>query len=154
MRFTGERHLRAPRAHLWDALHTGEVLRSVIPGCERLTPVGAGEYAATLAVRVGPVGDTYRGRFVISDLRPGSALRVAVEGRGRCGRLELDLDVRLDEGLHQGATTLRYDARASVAGFVARLGTPTLTVAGSHLTGCFFRDLERAVARGPLTVLA
>jgi uncharacterized protein len=147
MRFTGERHVDTPVEQVWAALHDSEVLRATIPGCEELVPLDAGRYAATLAARVGPVADTYRGAFSIEDLHPGSELRVRVEGRGRCGRLELDLRVRLAAGRRPGATALRYDAHTKVSGLVARLGTATLTVVGGHLTGCFFRDLDRSLGR-------
>jgi len=130
---------------VWTALHDSEVLRVAIPGCERLSPVGEGRYAATLAARVGRLADTYRGTFAIDDTCPGSELVVSIDGRGRCGTLELDLRVRLDEGHHPGTTALAYDARARVGGLVSRLGRAPLTVAGGHITGCFFRDLERAV---------
>ena len=148
MRFTGERQLQTSVEDVWAALHDTDVLRVAIPGCEGLDPLGSGRYAATLAARVGPVADTYRGAFTIEDLRRGSDLRVRVEGRGRCGRLTLDLRVRLAEGRRAGTTTLRYDAHAGVSGFVARLGKATLTVAGGHLTGCFFRDLDRSLRSG------
>jgi carbon monoxide dehydrogenase subunit G len=129
---------------VWAALHDSDVLRASIPGCRELVPVDAGTYAATLHARVGPVADTYRGAFSIEDLRPGSELRVCVEGQGRCGRLELELRVTLAER-RSGATELRYDAHATVSGLVTRLGKATLTVAGGHLTGCFFRDLDRSL---------
>ena len=119
MRFNGERHLRRPVAHVWDALHDSRVLGQTIPGCRSLVPIDAGRYAATLAARVGPVSDTYRGAFSIEDLSPGSELRVRVEGRGRCGRLVVDLHVALTARCPE-TTTLRYDAHATVAGFVAR----------------------------------
>ncbi len=144
MRFSGERALHTPLAQVWAALHDPDVLRTTIPGCVDLVPLGSGRYAATLAARVGPLADTYCGAFSIEDLRPGSALRVRVEGRGRCGRLDVDLRVRLAEG-RTAPTTLRYDADASVRGLVARLGQATLSVAGGHLTGCYFRDLDRAL---------
>ena len=145
MRFTDVRHVSAPAEHVWTALHDREVLRMAIPGCERLSPVSAGRYAATLAARVGRIGDTYRGTFAIDDTDPGHELVVSVSGRGRCGTLELDLRVRLDEGRSRGTTALAYDAQARVGGLVARLGNAPLTVAGGHITGCFFRDLERAL---------
>ncbi len=44
-------------------------------------------------------------------------------------------------------TSLRYDAHATVGGFVARLGNATLTVVGGHLTGAFFRDLDGSLRR-------
>jgi carbon monoxide dehydrogenase subunit G len=145
MRFTDVRQLAAPTEAVWTALHDHDVLRAAIPGCERLSPVGAGRYSATLAARVGRLADTYRGTFAIDDTRPGSELVVAIAGRGRFGTLELDLRVRLDEGHAPGTTSLLYDARARVGGLVARLGSAPLTVAGGQIAGCFFRDLERSV---------
>jgi len=147
MRFSGERQLRTPIDQVWAALHDSEVLRAVIPGCEELVPLDAGTYAATLAARVGPVADTYRGRFSVEDLRAGSDLRVSVQGRGRAGRLEVDLRVQLSPGRQTDVTVLRYDAHATVGGFVARLGNATLTVVGGHLTGAFFRDLDGSLRR-------
>ncbi len=145
MRFSGERQVHRPVSEVWTALHHGEVLRRSIPGCAELVPLGAGRYAATLAARVGPVADTYRGSFSIEDLRSGSDLRVLVDGRGRCGRLQLDLRVTLTAGRLPRTTTLGYLADATVGGLVARLGAATLSVAGTHLTGCFFRDLDRSL---------
>ncbi len=146
MRFEGVRQVPAPVGVVWAGLHDRAVLRRAIPGCERLAPVGLHEYAATLAVRVGPVADTYRGAFAIEDLCPDAELIVRVEGRGRCGQLRVDLRVELESGERPGTTVLRYDAHAGVRGFVARLGNATLTIAGGHLAGCFFRDLDRSLA--------
>ena len=146
MRFVDVRQVPAPVDHVWAALHDTSVLRRVIPGCERLSPLGPGSYAATLSARVGRLADTYRGDFSIVDLRPGTALVVRVNARGRCGRLDLDLRVQLDRGRTAASTALAYDATARVGGLVARLGTAPLSVAGGHLTGCFFRDLDRMVA--------
>jgi hypothetical protein len=148
MEFTGERQVEAPVGQVWAALHDRRVLCATIPGCQELVPLETGGYAATLAARVGPVTDTYRGTFSIDDLRPGSELRVRVEGRGRCGRLAVDLRVTLTTGPGPQATALRYDADARVSGFVSRLGNATLAVAGSHFTGCFFRELDRSLRRG------
>lgn len=144
MRFTGERSVAASAGEVWRALHDHEVLRRAMPGCRHLEPVGTGSYAATIGVQVGPLSDTYRGRIDVHGHPSTSALRVLVEGRGRAGRLELDLHVALSEGQSR-TTCLRYDALARVGGLVARLGAPTLTVVGAHLTGCFFRDLDRAL---------
>jgi carbon monoxide dehydrogenase subunit G len=152
MRFMGERTVSASADEVWTALHDHEVLQRAIPGCRDLAPIGTGSYAATLGVHVGPLADTYRGRFSVAGHLPTSTIRVVVDGRGRAGRLQLDLRVALSEGT--GTTTrLCYDASARVSGLVSRLGTPTLTVAGGHLTGCFFRDLDRALcARTRITV--
>lgn len=148
MRFSGERQVMAPVGEVWATLHNRSVLGSIIHGCEEMLPLDDGRYAATLLARVGPMTDTYRGIFAIEDLRPGTDLRVRVGARGRCGRLDVDLRVVLGHGREPGTTELGYVADATVGGFVARLGTPTLSVAGSHFTGCFFRDLDRSLRRG------
>ena len=151
MRFVDVRQVPAPVDQVWAALHDTTVLRRVIPGCERLSAQGPGSYAATLSARVGRLADTYRGDFEIVDLRPGTTLVVTVSARGRCGRLELDLQVRLTTG-PDGLAAPRSPTtpQARVGGLVARLGTAPLSVAGGHLTGCFFRDLERTVTRRPV----
>lgn len=148
MRFDGEREVGAPVAQVWRALHDGEVLRSVIPGCADMRPLGAGAFASTLQARVGPIADSYRGTFTIDDLRPGFELQVRVAARGRCGRLDVTLRVGLDRGPCSRTTALRYAADASVGGLASRLGSGALTVVGHHFTCGFFDGLERAVRRG------
>jgi len=147
MRFTGNRPVPAPASSVWEALHDTDVLRAIVPGCREMAPLGAGTFAATMSARVGPIADTYRGTFDLCDLSHGSELVVGVAASGRCGRIAVDLRVALSEGTTSGTTMLRYVADASVTGFVSRLGTPTLTVAGGHFTGSFFRGLERSVRR-------
>ena len=83
------------------------------------------------------------------------ALQVSIEGRGQrrqAGALTCSVEL-LEEGLRHGRRTLlTYDAQAGVRGLVARLGAATLSVVGAHLTGCFFRDLDRSlVASRPRT---
>lgn len=149
MRFNGERAMTAPVDVVWASLHDPEVLRQVIPGCSQMTPIGEGSYAATLEARVGRIADTYRGRFGIADVTPGSELRVRVAASGRCGRLELDLYVALRSGRTPSTTSLRYDAEATVGGLVKRLGSAALTVTGGHFTSGFFRELDRSLRSVP-----
>jgi carbon monoxide dehydrogenase subunit G len=154
MRFSGERHVAAPAATVWAALHDHDVLRAIIPGCADMRPLVGDTYAATLEARVGPIADTYRGRFSITDVNHGSDLRVRVRAGGRFGRLHVDLAVSLADRDTE-TTALSYDADAAVGGVVSRLGRATLTLAGGHFTGCFFRDLERTLLHGrPVRELA
>ena len=143
MRFDGTREVSLARDEVWRALHDPEVLRQLVTGCESMTPLRDQTYAATLAARIGPMSDTYRGTFTIVDVRDGEALRVEVGARGRCGKLELVLQVRLADGPR--GTSLTYVADAKVGGLVSRLSGAALRVFGNHFTGCFFRGLERVV---------
>jgi uncharacterized protein len=153
MRFNGERQVAAHVTEVWAGLHDRVVLSAAIPGCHDLVATGEGTYAASLQARVGPVSDTYRGRFSIEDLCTGRELRVRVDARGRCGRLQVDLHVTLAPGA-DGTTHLHYVAEATVGGPASRLGRATLMVTGGHFTGCFFRDLDRSLLRAGAPLVA
>ena len=144
MRFDGKREVQVRRDVVWQALHDPEVLRELVTGCESMTPLREGTYAATMVARVGPLNDTYRGTFTITDQRDGEDLRVGVDARGRCGKLSLTLRVRLADG-PAGGTTIEYVADARVGGLVSRVSGTALRVFGNHFTGCFFRGLGRVV---------
>jgi carbon monoxide dehydrogenase subunit G len=144
MRFDGKREVPASRDAVWRTLHDAEALRELVTGCESLTPRGSGTYAATMAARVGPVADRYRGTFTIEDQVAGEELLVRVDAKGRCGRIDLVLRVRLTDG-HRGTTVLTYVADARVGGLVSRVSGAALRVFGNHFTGCFFRGLDRVV---------
>ena len=145
MRFDGTREVQVGRDVVWQALHDPAVLRELVTGCESMRPLRDGTYAATMVARVGPLNDTYRGTFTITDGRDGEALRVAVDAKGRCGRLDLTLEVRLADG-PRGSTTIEYAAHARVGGLVSRVSGAALRVFGNHFTGCFFRGLGRVSA--------
>jgi carbon monoxide dehydrogenase subunit G len=150
MRFEGTREVSVSRDVVWESLHDPAVLRRLLTGCESVVLRPDGTYAATMAARVGPVADTYRGTFTVEDVRDGDELRVRMSAKGRCGRLELDLRVRLADG-HSGTTRLAYVADAKVGGLVSRVAGAAMRVAGNHFTGCFFAGLDR-VARPAVLV--
>lgn len=147
MRFSGQRQVPGTVDLVWASLHDHDVLRCIIPGCTQMCPLDDGTYSATMQARVGRIADTYRGTFSVADVRPGTELRVRVGAGGRFGQMEVDLYVTLAAGPVPATTTLRYDAEATVGGLVSRAGTRTLSLAGGHFTGCFFRALERRIRR-------
>jgi carbon monoxide dehydrogenase subunit G len=113
MQFTDVRRVAARPADVWDALHDREVLAATIPGCDRLIPLGEGEYAAIVSAPVDGDTDTYRGLLTLTDTWPGTELHVSLAGRGRCGTLEVDVRVRLERDSTTETTQVRYDARAA-----------------------------------------
>src|SRR3954471_8399823 len=143
MRYTGVRRVSGPRADVWQVLHDREVLRAGIPGCERLIPLGDHEYVAILAGR----SETYRGLLTVVDGSPGTELRVELAGRGRCGTLEVAIDVQLCDGGPAGTTSVLCDARVHVDGVERRA-----TSARKDVVGDFLHHLDRALPRaGALT---
>jgi carbon monoxide dehydrogenase subunit G len=140
MRFTDVRRVAARRAEVWDALHDRDALAESIPGCERLIPLGDGEYVAIMAVR----SHTFRCLLTVADTSLGSELTVTLDGRGRSGTLEAAVEVKLDDGPMPDMTSLAYDARVH---FGVRSSSPArspLAVAGQAVSR-FFRHLDGAV---------
>src|SRR4051794_27658798 len=139
MRFTDVRHVAGQPADVWQALHDREVLRAGVPG--RLIELGDDEYVAILADHA----ETYRGLLCVVDRAPGSDLTVQLAGRGRCGTLEVALDMRLRDGGVPGTTALLCDVRVHVDGVVAVPGQASPT-AEEVVASRFFADLDDAAA--------
>jgi carbon monoxide dehydrogenase subunit G len=141
MRFTDVRRVGARPEELWDALHDREVLEATIPGCDRLIPLGDREYAAILTAHVGGHEDTYRGLLDLTDVHSGVEVRLALSGRGKCGTLEVEVDLRLEPSPTVGTTLVRYDVRAWVDG-LAQAGRARARSIGAHLVAGVIDDLH------------
>ena len=55
----GSHHFDALRDRVWALFTDPAVLARATPGCERLEPVGADEFEATLSVGIAAVKGTY-----------------------------------------------------------------------------------------------
>ena len=55
MDMQGSRQLAITQQQAWDALNNPEVLKTCIPGCDRVESTGENQYAIGMAVKIGPV---------------------------------------------------------------------------------------------------
>ena len=55
MEMQGNRALAVTQQQAWDALNDPEVLKTCIPGCDKVEATGDNQYAVAMAVRIGPV---------------------------------------------------------------------------------------------------
>lgn len=140
MDLAGEHTFAAPRQQVWDLLLDPETLRSCLPGCERLEPVGPGEYEATMRIGVAAIRGTYQGRVKISDQQAPERYRMLVEGKGPAGQVSGEGElVLVDEG---GATRVQYTGKANVRGTLARVGARVMQPAAKMVVGQFFNCLS------------
>lgn len=140
MDLTGEHTFTAPRQQVWDLLLDPETLRSCLPGCERLEPVGPDEYEATMRIGVAAIRGTYQGRVKISDQQAPERYRMLVEGKGPAGQVSGEGElVLVDEG---GATRVQYTGKANVRGTLARVGARVMQPAAKMVVGQFFNCLS------------
>jgi hypothetical protein len=137
MEMTGEQLVPASQAETWKALNDPEFLRECVPGCESIERVAENEYAVAMTARVGPVSAKFKGKLLISDLKPPHSYAIAFEGQGGvAGFAKGSAQVALaPEG---DATRLTYSARANVGGKLAQIGSRLVDAAANKVANDFF----------------
>ncbi len=146
MELSGEQSFAAPRQQVWDLLLDPETLRSCLPGCERLEPVGPDEYEATMNIGIAAIRGRYQGRVKISDQNAPSSYRMLVEGKGPAGQVSGEGELVLVE---DGAgTKVQYTGKANVRGTLARIGARVMQPAAKMVVGQFFTCLSARLETG------
>jgi carbon monoxide dehydrogenase subunit G len=144
MDISGEYRIPAPRERVYAALNDPEVLRACIPGCRSLDKVSDTEFTSTVAAKVGPVSATFRGNVVLSDLDPPRGYTISGQGQGgAAGFARMSAKVMLDED--NGATVLRYEARADVGGKLASVGSRLVQGVAKKNADDFFSAFARTL---------
>jgi len=143
MDLSGEHTFAAPREQVWKLLLDPETLRSCLPGCERLEPVGEDEYEATMKIGVAAIRGTYQGRVKISDKQEPSSYRMSVDGKGGAGQVSGEGSLELVEEGDQ--TRVIYSGTANVRGTLARVGARVMQPAAKMVVGQFFNCLGNRV---------
>ena len=145
MTLDGTHHFDAPRDRVWAAFTDPDVLARATPGCERLTPIGADEFEATLSVGVAAVKGVYQGRLAITDKDPPEGYTLHVEGNGRPGFVKGKGRLTLTEV--DGGTLVSIKAEAQVGGVIAAVGQRLIGAAGRMLMEQFFSALEAEIPK-------
>ena len=146
MNLTGEYRLPLPRAAVWDGLNDPEVLKRCIPGCEELVKNGDTEFAAKVALKIGPMSAKFSGKVTLSDIDPPKGYKIAGEGQGGvAGFGKGSAVVTLDEDGPE-ATILKYTADSQVGGKMAQLGSRLIDATARKLADDFFGKFAAAMA--------
>jgi hypothetical protein len=138
MEMTGERRIPASRQAVWDALNDPEVLRVSIPGCETVERLGADEFQARVAVKLGPMAAKFGGKVRLENLNPPAGYTISGEGNGGAmGFAKGGADVALD-ALGPEETLLKYHVKAQVGGKMAQLGARLIDSTAKQMADQFF----------------
>ncbi len=143
MDMTGERRIPAPRSMVWDALNDPAILKTCIPGCERLEATSRQDMEATAAVRIGPIAARFNGHVHLSDIDEPNGYTISGAGQGGvAGFAKGGAKVHLaDDGL--AATVLTYAVQAEVGGKMAQLGARLIDSTAKSLADTFFNNLTK-----------
>jgi carbon monoxide dehydrogenase subunit G len=146
MDLTGEYSIPAPKQRVWDALNDPDMLRRCIPGCKELEQKSPTEFAAVVALKVGPVSATFKGNVELQDIDAPNGYRIAGQGNGGvAGFAKGGAVVRLTES--EGETMLTYTANAEVGGKLASLGARLIQSTSKKLADQFFSTFADAMSR-------
>lgn len=138
MELQGERLIPAPLATTWAALNDPGILATCIAGCESLVQTGDNTFAAVLALKVGPVSARFKGNLQMTNVQAPNSYTMNFDGQGGvAGFGKGSADVALVAEGDQ--TRLKYNARATVGGKMAQVGSRLIDATAAKITEDFFK---------------
>ena len=146
MEMTGEQLIHASQADTWTALNDPEILKACVPGCESIERTSDTEYVVQMTARVGPVSAKFKGRMMLSNIKPPDSYSISFEGQGGvAGFAKGSADVSLAaEGQD---TRLSYKVKANVGGKLAQIGSRLVDAAANKVANDFFNAFNEKVGK-------
>lgn len=120
MKLEGVFRIEAARDTVWELLNDPEVLARTLPGCERLTRVGDNRFEGVITVGIASITSTYAGTVAMSDIRPGEAYTMDVDGEGKGGFVKGRGTITLSDDA--GQTSMAVAGDAQIGGRIAGVG--------------------------------
>jgi hypothetical protein len=148
MDMQGSRHLAVTQQQAWDALNDPGVLKTCVPGCEKLEATGDNQYAVTVAVKIGPVAARFNGKITLADVLPPNSYTLAFEGQGGpAGFGKGTAKVLLAPPAEGGGCELTYTAHAQVGGKIAQVGQRLIDGVAKSMAEDFFQRFDAEMQR-------
>ena len=155
MELNGERIIPASVDATWAALNDPETLKACIAGCETLERVGDDGFVAVVAMKIGPVSARFKGNLKLTNVRAPTGYTINFDGQGGVagfGKGSADVSLAAIDPI---TTRLAYQARATVGGKMAQIGSRLIDATAAKITDDFFAAFEaQLLARAPASVRA
>jgi carbon monoxide dehydrogenase subunit G len=151
MELNGERTIPATVDATWAALNDPEVLKASVAGCESLEKVADDAFVAIVVMKIGPVSARFKGNLRLTDVQPPTHYTIHFDGQGGVagfGRGSADVSLAAIDPI---TTRLSYQARATVGGKMAQIGSRLIDATAAKITADFFAAFEAQLqARVPV----
>jgi hypothetical protein len=105
---------------VWTLLMDPEAIKSCLPGCKELRPVGDNRYHAEMSIGVAAVSGTFTSTVTLSDLAPPNSYRLTVDATGQPGFAKGSAMIVLKPAA--AGTEVEVKASSEVGGLIARVG--------------------------------
>ncbi|MGE0332182.1 MAG: CoxG family protein [Ramlibacter sp.] len=148
MEMQGSRALAITQQQAWDALNNPEVLKTCIPGCDKVEPTGDNQYAVGVAVKIGPVSAKFNGKITLSDINPPNSYTITFDGQGgAAGFGKGNSQVTLSPPEEGQGCVLSYNVHASVGGKIAQMGQRLIDGVAKSMAEDFFKRFDEEMQR-------
>ena len=144
MELKDTREIAAPRAAVWQALLSADVLKECVPGCQEMTGSAEDGFEATVVQKVGPVKATFKGAVTLSDIVEGKSLTLSGEGKGGAAGFAKG-GARVTLADNGAGTALHYEVDAKVGGKLAQLGSRIIDSFAKKMADQFFERFQAEV---------
>ena len=146
MDMQGSRQLAVTQQQAWDALNNPEVLKTCIPGCDKVEPTAENQYAVGMALKIGPVAAKFTGKITLSDINPPHSYNIAFDGQGGvAGHGKGSAAVKLEPN-DQGCL-MTYVVNAQVGGKIAQMGQRLIDGVAKSMAEDFFKRFDAEMER-------
>ena len=146
MDMQASRQLSVTQQQAWDALNDPEVLKTCIPGCDKVEASGDNQYAIGMALKIGPVSAKFAGKITLSEIVAPSSYTISFEGQGGpAGHGKGNARVLLTP--NAAGCELAYTVHAQVGGKVAQLGQRLIDGAAKGMAEDFFKRFDEEMQR-------
>jgi carbon monoxide dehydrogenase subunit G len=146
MDMQGSRQLAVTQQQAWDALNDPEVLKTCIPGCDKVEPTGDNQYAVGVAVRIGPVAARFNGKIALVDVNPPSSYTLNFDGQGGAAGFGKG-SAKVSLVPNGAGCQLNYSAQAQVGGKIAQVGQRLVDGVARSMADDFFKRFDEEMQR-------
>ena len=120
MNITATYSFAAAPTEVWKLLMDPEAIKSCLPGCRELRPVGDDRYHAEMTIGVAAVSGSFTATVVLSEQVPPQSYRLSVDATGKPGFAKGSAMIVLSPT--PSGTEIQVTASAEVGGLIARVG--------------------------------
>ena len=141
MNFTGNYHFQEKIEKIWDYLNNPEILKNCIDGCQEFIEKEKNTFFLRIKVKIGPINTTFTGTLSLKDINPPKSYIIEANGSaGQLGGAKGRVDIKLAE--NNNSTILTYEAKTSINGKIAQLGSRLIEGAVKKNTNIFFKNFD------------
>ena len=147
MEMIGEQIIALPQQQVWEALNDPAILKQCIPGCEAVEKLSTDEYAMSMVAAIGPVKARFSGKLTLTDVTAPNTYTMNFEGAGGVAGFGKGSCLVTLSAEPEG-TKLSYNAKASVGGKIAQIGSRLISGAAKKIADQFFVKFNTVLVPG------